>query len=195
MAGVLHMFIFFGFVILSVRSSELVIAGISSGFHMPGLGGVLGDIYYFFKDYAATAVFFAVVIAGIRRGIFRPERYHYPKSYGHDHTNEAVFVCAIIGMLMLSESLYEAALVAAEVQAGHEATFLAPMTLAWLFKNMFANSSSATLQTLHIVSYYVHDVTFFFFLCFFGRRNFFFLSCFSFILFRLLLGFLQEKMI
>jgi Fe-S oxidoreductase len=166
MAGVLHIIIFFGFLILSVRSTELVIKGISEGFVMPGLGGTLGDIYYFFKDYAATAVFFAVIIAAVRRGIFRPDRYHYPESYGHDHTNEAVFVCLVIATLMVSESLYEAALVAAEVQAGHDATFLAPGTLAWFFKNMLLDNSTKSLQAYHIASYYVHDLTFFFFLCF-----------------------------
>jgi len=166
MAGVLHIIIFFGFLILSVRSTELVIKGISSGFVMPGLGGTLGDIYYFFKDYAATAVFFAVVIAAVRRGIFRPDRYHYPKSYGHDHTNEAVFVLVIIGILMVSESLFEACLVAAEVQKGVHATFLAPGTLAWFFKNILLDASTAKLQNIHIISYYVHDFTFFFFLCF-----------------------------
>ena len=166
MAGVLHIIIFAGFLILSVRSTELVIKGISSDFVMPGLGGVLGDIYYFFKDYAATAVFFAVIIAAVRRGIFRPDRYIYPKSYGHDHTNEAIFVLAVIATLMVSESLFEAALVAAEVQAGHEATFLAPGTLAWAFKNMLLDASPAKLQNLHILAYYIHDLTFFFFLCF-----------------------------
>lgn len=166
MAGVLHIIIFFGFLILSVRSTELVIKGISDGFVMPGLGGTIGDIYYFFKDYAATAVFFAVMIAAVRRGIFRPDRYHYPKSYGHDHTSEAIFVLLIIATLMVSESLYEAALVAAEVQAGHEAAFLAPGTLAWFFKNMLLDNSNQSLQAYHIASYYVHDVTFFFFLCF-----------------------------
>ena len=165
-AGVLHIIIFFGFLILSVRSSELVIKGISGGFIMPGLGGAVGDIYYFFKDYAATAVFFAVVVAAIRRGIVRPARYHYPESYGHDHTNEAVFVLVIIGTLMISESLYEACLVAAEVQKGLHAAFLAPLTLAWFFKIIFSNASFSTLQALHVIAYYVHDLTFFFFLCF-----------------------------
>lgn len=166
MAGVLHIIIFAGFLILSVRSTELVIKGISEDFIMPGLGGFLGDIYYFFKDYAATGVFFAVLIAAIRRGIFRPERYDYPKSYGHDHTNEAIFVLALIGTLMISESLFEATLVAAEEQAGHEIGLLAPGTLVWLFKNMLMDASQSKLQTFHILSYYIHDLTFFFFLCF-----------------------------
>lgn len=166
MAGVLHIIIFAGFLILSVRSTELVIKGISADFVMPGLGGFLGDIYYFFKDYAATAVFFAVIIAAVRRGIFRPDRYIYPKSYGHDHTNEAIFVLMVIATLMVSESLFEAALVAAEVQEGHAATFLAPGTLAWFFKNILLNNSRESLQAYHIAAYYVHDLTFFFFLCF-----------------------------
>ena len=50
MAGVLHIIIFFGFLILSVRSTELVVKGIDSEFIFPGLNTFLGDIYYFFKD-------------------------------------------------------------------------------------------------------------------------------------------------
>lgn len=165
-AGILHIVIFFGFLILSVRSTELVVQGISSGFKMPGLSGFVGDLYYFFKDYAATAVFIAVVVAAIRRGIIKPPRYQYPKSYGHDHTNEAIFVLAIIGTLMVSESLYEACLVAAQLQAGVHAEFLAPLTLAWFFKIILSGASKATHQNLHILSYYIHDITFFFFLCF-----------------------------
>jgi Fe-S oxidoreductase len=165
-AGILHIVIFFGFLILSVRSTELVIKGISADFVMPGLGGVIGDIYYFFKDYAATAVFIAVVVAAYRRGIIKPKRYHYPESYGHDHTNEAIFVLALIGTLMISESLYEAVLVASEAQKGLHTSFLAPLTLAWFFKIIFSHASTSTLQGLHVISYYVHDLTFFFFLCF-----------------------------
>ncbi|MCU0598982.1 MAG: (Fe-S)-binding protein [Desulfobacterales bacterium] len=166
MAGVLHIIIFAGFLILSVRSTELVIKGIKEGFIMPGLDSFVGDIYYALKDYAATAVFFAAVVAAIRRGLFRPDRYVYPKSYGHDHTWEAIFVLGMIATLMVSESLYEACLVAAQVQAGEHAEFLAPATLAWVFKNMLLDTSMERLQSLHILSYYIHDITFFSFLCF-----------------------------
>jgi Fe-S oxidoreductase len=166
MAGVLHIIIFAGFLILSVRSTELVIKGIKEGFIMPGLDSFIGDIYYALKDYAATAVFFAAIIAAVRRGIFRPDRYVYPKSYGHDHTWEAIFVLGMIATLMVSESLYEACLVAAQVQAGDHVEFLAPATLAWAFKNMLLDTSMERLQSLHIISYYIHDITFFSFLCF-----------------------------
>ncbi len=166
MAGVLHIIIFFGFLILSIRSSELVIKGIKDGFIMPGLGGILGYLYYILKDYAATAVLLACVVAGVRRGVFRPERYAVPKQYGHDHTAEALFVLALISTLMIAESLYEASAVAAQIQAGVEPDFVAPATLTWMFKNMLQDSSGGSLQAIHLLSYYVHDLAFFFFLCF-----------------------------
>ncbi|MCF8028314.1 MAG: (Fe-S)-binding protein [Desulfobacteraceae bacterium] len=165
-AGVIHIVIFFGFLILSIRSTEMVIKGISEGFVFPGLNTWLGDVYYTLKDYAATAVFIAVVVAFVRRVWFKPERYAYPESYGEDHTWEALLVLGFIAILMVTESLYEGAAVAAQLQAGLEPDFLAPLTLGWLFKLMLADSARATMQSLHIWSYYIHDIIFFTFLCF-----------------------------
>ncbi|MFP3980720.1 MAG: heterodisulfide reductase-related iron-sulfur binding cluster [Desulfobacterales bacterium] len=165
-AGVIHIVIFFGFLILSIRSTEMVIKGISEGFVFPGLNTWLGDVYYTLKDYAATAVFIAVVVAFVRRVWFKPERYAYPESYGEDHTWEALLVLGFIAILMVTESLYEGAAVAAQLQAGLEPDFLAPLTLGWLFKLMLADSAQATMQSLHIWSYYIHDIIFFTFLCF-----------------------------
>ncbi len=161
LAGVLHIIIFAGFLILSVRSTSLVIIGISKDFVLPGFGGCMGDIYNVFKDIAATAVFIACVIAAIRRGIFKPARYAVPEKYGHDHTAEAVFVLGIIMTLMVSESLFEAA----DIAAGHH-VFVFPLTLVWFFSKLLHFASVSSLQTLHIFSYFVHDLTFFFFLCF-----------------------------
>jgi len=166
LAGVLHILIFAGFLILSVRSLSLVIAGISEGFVMPGFGGAIGHIYNFFKDYAATMVFVACIIAGVRRGFFRPARYAVPEKYGKDHTLEAIFVLAIICVLMLSESIFEASAVAAQLQSNFPAEFLPPLTLGWIFKISLSCTSVETLQIIHLISYFIHDLTFFFFLCF-----------------------------
>ena len=103
-AGVLHILIFAGFLILSIRSAAMVIIGIDPEFVVPGMDGMLGDIYTTCKDYAATWVFFACIIAVIRRGYFKPQRYAVPKQYGKDHTFEAIFVLALICTLMISES-------------------------------------------------------------------------------------------
>ena len=166
LAGVLHIAIFAGFLILSIRSTSLVIIGFSEGFVLPGLGGFLGDIYNFIKDYAATIVLVACIIAAVRRGIFKPKRYAVPEKYGKDHTGEAVFVLGIIATLMISESMFEASELAYEFQHTGQEHFLAPLSLVWIFKAMFSSAPQSVLQGLHIFTYFVHDLTFFFFLCF-----------------------------
>jgi hypothetical protein len=40
--------------------------GIFEAFVMPGFGGLLGDVYNFIKDYAATAVLIACAVAAFR---------------------------------------------------------------------------------------------------------------------------------
>ncbi len=166
LAGILHILIFAGFIILSLRSISLVLIGVSADFTLPGFGGALGHGYTILKDYAATMVFIACVVAAVRRGIFKPARYAVPPQYGKDHTGEAIFVLALICILLVSESLFEASAVAANRQAGLPAESLAPLTLAWIFKGMLADSATGPLQSLHVGAYFVHDLTFFFFLCF-----------------------------
>jgi Fe-S oxidoreductase len=166
LAGVLHIFVFAGFFILGARSTQLVILGFSENFVLPGFNGVFGQIYNMLKDYAATWILFACVIAAIRRGIFKPARYAVPPRYGKDHTAEAIFVLGLISTLMISESLFEASLVAAQTQKGVPVELPAPLSLAWFFSHMLNSSSLAALQNTHLTTYFIHDLTFFFFLCF-----------------------------
>ena len=165
-AGILHILLFAGFLILSIRSITLVILGFYDGFVFPGLGGIFGHIYTVLKDYTATVVFVVVVIAAVRRGIFTPERYKVPEKYGKDHTWEAILVLGFIAILMVSESLFDASKAAGFQQAGAEPELIAPLSMAWIFKQLLLSASRDTLQWLHLVSYYLHDLTFFTFLCF-----------------------------
>ncbi|MBU3914144.1 (Fe-S)-binding protein, partial [bacterium] len=186
-AGVLHIAIFLGFLSLLFRTLALAIIGIFPDFAIPGLDG---GPYFIIKDYAATIVFIACVIAAIRRGIFTPERYNVPAKLGHDHTSEAVFVLAVISTLMLSEAFFEASIIAAELQRGGHSSFLAPGTLAWALTVMISGASNPVLQATHIISYFVHDITFFFFMCFlpFGKHFHVFTSAFNVLFMRLNTG-------
>jgi Fe-S oxidoreductase len=166
LAGVVHIVIFAGFLILSVRSCSLVVAGMFPDFVMPGFGGLLGAVYSVVKDYAATAVLAACAVAAWRRVVLKPARYAVPAKYGKAHTAEALFVLGMIASLMVCESLFEATAAAANAQAGLPVEFIAPGSLAWIFKAGLADASIGSLQGLHIVSYYVHDLSFFLFLCF-----------------------------
>ena len=165
-AGMIHILIFAGFLILSIRSVSLVFIGILEGFVIPGFEGPAGHIYNFFKDYAATLVLIACGAAAWRRVVVKPERYAVPAKYGKAHTGEALFVLGMISLLMISESLFEASAVAANTRANIPEAFLAPLSLAWLCKLALLHLPGDVLQSLHITSYYVHDLTFFFFLCF-----------------------------
>jgi Fe-S oxidoreductase len=165
LAGVLHILLFAGFLILGLRSLEMMFIGIKPGFSLLG-DGTMAEVYAALRSYAATWVL-VVCVAGIyRRVISKPARYAVPAKYGKPHTAEAVFVLGMIITLVLTEGLFEATLVAAQQQLGMAHHMLAPLTLAWLFKLMLSSASHGTLQFIHSAAYFVHDVTFFTFLCF-----------------------------
>ena len=166
LAGVVHIFLFAGFLILGARSTQLVFLGFIDGFQLPGFGGAFGDFYHVLKDYAATWVLVAVIIAAYRRLIVKPDRYAVPPRYGRDHTWEALLVLGLIATLVITESMFEGSLVAAQIRQGMHAEFTAPLTLVWFFKHLFYDASPALLQGLHSTTYFIHEVTFFFFLCF-----------------------------
>jgi Fe-S oxidoreductase len=166
LAGVVHIFLFAGFLILGARSTQLVFLGFADGFVLPGFGGFFGAFYNILKDYAATWVLIAVIIAAVRRGIIKPTRYAVPPRYGREHTWEALLVLGLIATLVTSESLFEASLIAAQAQKGLHAEFVAPLTLVWFFKHMLSGTSLSALQGFHSVTYFIHEITFFFFLCF-----------------------------
>ena len=66
-AGILHIFIFAGFLVLAIRAFSVLIVGVSQNFVMPGLAGRAGPVYDIVTDYAATIVFLCMVIAVTRR--------------------------------------------------------------------------------------------------------------------------------
>jgi Fe-S oxidoreductase len=166
LAGVLHIVVFFGFLTLAARSTQLVILGLVEDFTLPGLAGAWGRLYSVLKDYAGTAVFVSIVILAVRRLVFKPARYAVPERYGRDHTAEAILVLGMIGILMVSESLFDASLGTARAATGQPAHFPAPLTLAGWFQRLLGGASMGALQGIHLAAYTVHDLTFFFFLCF-----------------------------
>jgi Fe-S oxidoreductase len=168
-AGILHIILFAGFLVLLVHSLSLVIVGIVPTFVMPGFSGRVGDVYNILKDYAATLVFLSAVIAAIRRAVFKPARYAVPAKYGKDHTAEAVFILALIANLMVADGLFEASQSAAQSYPGQGVEFLATLSLPWMLQKVLLSSSLtnqlATLQLFHRGAYLVHELTFFAFLC------------------------------
>ena len=166
LAGTLHIFIFTGFIVLAVRAFSVLIVGVSGDFVMPGLAGRAGPIYDIITDYAATIVFLCMVIAVIRRLVFKPARYAVPARYGKAHTADAIFLLSLIAILMVADSLFAAVKAAAQSQQGQSIETLAVFSLPWILQKALASTSLPTLGRLYFGAYLVHELTFYFLLCY-----------------------------
>jgi Fe-S oxidoreductase len=165
-AGTFHILIFAGFLLLAARAFSVLIVGVSENFVMPGLSGRTGHIYDIVTDYAATVVFLCMVILAIRRVVFRPARYAVPAKYGKGHTADAVFLLGLIATLMVADSLFAASNAAGHAQQGQTVEALAVLSLPWMFKILLGSMPLATLWVVNVTAYLVHEVTFYFLLCY-----------------------------
>ena len=59
-AGIIHILLFAGFLILITRAAALLTFGVVDGFVVPGLSGEFGHFYNLAKDYAATVVLLVI---------------------------------------------------------------------------------------------------------------------------------------
>ena len=165
-AGTLHILIFAGFILLATRAFTVLMVGVSGNFVMPGLSGEVGHVYNLTTDYAATIVFVCMVVAAVRRLVFRPARYEVPARFGKAHRADAIFLLALIAILMVADSLFAAARAAAQAQQGQPAEWLAVLSLPWMLQIVFASSSLLTLCNVYFGAYLLHEVTFYFLLCY-----------------------------
>lgn len=164
-AGWIHILIFWGFVVLGLRSLQLVLIGLGAESYLPLIQGRFGTVYGSLKDIFELIVLTACLSAIVRRAIGRPERYEVP--YGRSHHFEAYFVLSLISFLMISDIVFEGSglLLGQTVPAWLPAADLAVLVLP--------PAGSRALQTTHLLAYWLHLLTFFFFLNFLPRSKHF----------------------
>ena len=102
-SGIMHALIFWGFCILLIRSLMLYGEGFQKGFVLPLFGEphLLGYLYVALKDFVEGIVLAMVIWAIYRRAVVKPERLH--------NTFKAYLVLVLIGILMVSDLLYDGA--------------------------------------------------------------------------------------
>lgn len=102
-SGLMHAMIFWGFCVLLIHSLTLYGQGFVKGFHLPLLGQdfILGYLYIGLKDIMVGIVLLMVILAVYRRAVIKPERMH--------NTWEAYLILILIGILMISDLLYNGA--------------------------------------------------------------------------------------
>lgn len=159
-AGVLHILLFAGFMILSLRSITLIGRGFSSDFHIPFLTGSIGFAYESLKDYAVLMVLIVCIIAIVRRAVFHPPRYDHPGIKGHE--SEAYVILGLVAALMITDMIYDGSAYKAANVSG-EYHWFPSAGLASLF---MPSDNPTALNVLHIGGYWAHI------LFFFGLLNF-----------------------
>ena len=124
--GIGHALIFWGFLVITYGSADLLLAGLF-GRHLP-----LTDtgLYAWTLDIFAVAVLAAVIVAVVRRKFVRPPRMHIaPEGY---------VILGLISFLMLTLLVFESAGIAAgKLEAG----VTAPPLAGWL-RNIYPGESS-----------------------------------------------------
>jgi Fe-S oxidoreductase len=153
-AGILHILLFAGFILLSLRSLTLIGRGFSTGFHLPGLTGTPAFVYESLKDYTVLVVLAVCIICMIRRAVFKPPRYDHPGAAGHEH--EAYIILGLVSALMITDMLYDGSAYAAHPEAS--AAYLPAAALASVF---MSGADPAVLERLHIGGYWLHILVFF----------------------------------
>ncbi|MFZ0772100.1 MAG: heterodisulfide reductase-related iron-sulfur binding cluster [Candidatus Sulfotelmatobacter sp.] len=165
-AGILHIFIFAGFIVLALRAFTVLIVGVSENFVMLGFSGRAGAVYNTITDYAATIVFLCMAIAVIRRLVFKPARYAMPAKYGRGHTADAIFLLSLIALLMFADSLFAAVRAAGQAQQGQPGELLAAFSLPWMLQKVLVSTAIPALGRIYFGAYLLHELTFYFLLCY-----------------------------
>ena len=155
-AGVLHILLFAGFLILVIRAFAVLGLGFSTA-PIDAESSVTGRLYGYSTNYAATVVFGCVLVAIFRRLVLRPVRYEVPPDRGPSHRADAIFLLTLIGILMLADSFFE---------GSQPSESLAFLSLPWLLQRSLSDSSHLTLSWVYQYSYLLHVVTFYFLLCY-----------------------------
>lgn len=144
-AGWMHALIFWGFCILLLRSTVLILTGYSEDFHIPGL---LGHAYTLVKDVFEVTVLVMVGYAVYRRVVIKPERL--------TNSFEAYLILGLIGYLMLSDFVYDGAKFNLFGNVEHVADEARFAIAGSLFAMLFKNFPAAGLEVLYQGAYWSH---------------------------------------
>jgi Fe-S oxidoreductase len=146
--GVMHVILFFAFLVLAIRTITLFGVGFSPSFHLPLLGpdAPLGRVYGLVKDVVVVAAL-AVSLGFVwRRVVTKPARMTL--------STEGVVILLLIAGLMVTELLYDGGLVAASGRPAFEP--MAPAASATALGLAGLGLGPTALFSLAAVSLYLH---------------------------------------
>jgi len=138
--GITHAFIFWGFLVITYGSADLLLRGVL-GLHLPGTES---GVYAWSLDLFAVVVLASIAIAMFRRAVLRPAHMHIAR--------EGYIILGLIGVLMLTLLVFEAAGIAAgRISEGGTTPPLA-RAAERLFSAQSAEVAFAGAWWLHVVT-------------------------------------------
>jgi len=144
-AGIYHLLIFYGFLVVSIRTVTMVVEGLFAGWELPLLHTGVGHAYLFSKDIFEALVILGLVFAVWRRGVQRKDRII--------QSSGAWIVIGLIGALMLTDLVSEGARIAAGSLDGSY------LPVSALFGSLFAGFSEGALQSIYSWTWWIHLIT------------------------------------
>jgi Fe-S oxidoreductase len=144
-AGIYHLLIFYGFLVVSIRTATMVVEGLFAGWELPLLHTSVGHAYLFSKDIFEALVLLGLVFAVWRRGVQKKDRII--------QSSGAWIVIGLIAILMVTDLASEGARIATGALDG---SFL---PVSALFGSLFAGFSEGALQSIYSWTWWIHLIT------------------------------------
>ena len=139
--GIAHAFTFWGFLIITIGTIDLLIDGIV-GFHVPGIGSAL---FAWTIDIFAVLVLASIAVAAARRAYFPPPRMHVAR--------DGYVILGLIGLLMVTLLVFEGAGKSAGLL---EKGYTAPPIAGALLGSIFSHDAAGIVFP---VAWWTHVVT------------------------------------
>ena len=150
-AGLMHAFIFWGFMVLQIRTLYVMAVGFFPQAHLPLISGWYDPL----KDITGLVVLVMVGWAVYRRVVTKPARLSL--------SGEAIMILGLIGGLMVSDMLLDGfafALSSPEHLASNASMFPADAAahapIGGLLGKLFAGIGTGTLMGLQEIAYWIH---------------------------------------
>ncbi len=148
-AGIYHLFIFYGFLVVSLRTVTMVVEGLFAGWELPLLHTGIGHAYLYSKDIFELVVLVGLVFAAWRRGVQKKDRVI--------QSGAAWLVIGLIAILMLTDLASEGARIAVgDIEGSY-------MPVSALFGSWLAGFGSSALQAIYSSMWWIHLITLYIF--------------------------------
>ncbi|MFH1549127.1 MAG: (Fe-S)-binding protein [Planctomycetota bacterium] len=147
--GWTHFFIFWGFLVLMIKTAETLIRGVAMRFSLDFISPVPYAILITLQDIMGMVVIVVVFITAVRRYFFRPERLEWTAHAMFD----AGLILSLILVLMVSMFLSDAS---EHLLWGEKNAYVPPFT--GLAKAIIDGGSPGSLLALHEITWWVHVV-------------------------------------